>query len=105
LRFDAPRKRVAMAHRIACCLPYSELQQAADHRGWKRANCCALPQFAVSYRPFNFRGEPSMRALFVAGAAIFAMVAPAFAAVLGPSEIQATFFTGQPFTASASSAK
>ena len=46
-----------------------------------------------------------MRALFVAGVAVFAAVAPAFAAVLAPNEIQATFFTGQPFTASATSIK
>jgi hypothetical protein len=44
-----------------------------------------------------------MRALFVAGVAVFAAVAPAFAAVLAPNEIQATFFTGQPFTASTTS--
>ena len=39
-----------------------------------------------------------MRALFVAGMAIAAAIAPALAAVLTPSEIQSTFFTGQPFT-------
>jgi len=44
-----------------------------------------------------------MRALFVAGVAVFAAIAPAFAAVLAPNEIQATFFTGQPFTASTTS--
>ena len=41
-----------------------------------------------------------MRALFVAGVAVMASIAPAVAAVLAPAEIQATFFTGQPFTAS-----
>ena len=46
-----------------------------------------------------------MRALFVAGVAVFAAIAPAFAAVLAPNEIQATFFTGQPFTASATNIK
>jgi hypothetical protein len=46
-----------------------------------------------------------MRASFVAGAAVFAVIAPALAAVLAPNDIQATFFTGQPFTASASSGK
>jgi hypothetical protein len=46
-----------------------------------------------------------MRALFVAGVAVFAAIAPASAAVLAPNEIQATFFTGQPFTASATNIK
>ena len=41
-----------------------------------------------------------MRALFVAGVAVVAVTAPAVAAELAPNEIQATFFTGQPFTAS-----
>ena len=40
-----------------------------------------------------------MRALLLAG--VMAFIAPAFAATLAPNEIQATFFTGQPFTASA----
>src|SRR5260370_1066433 len=55
--------------------------------------------------PFNFRGEPPMRASLVASVAIFVAIAPAIAAVLGPGEIQSTFFTGQPFTASATSGK
>src|SRR5262249_32160284 len=42
-----------------------------------------------------------MRALLVAGVAVVAVTAPAFAAALAPNEIQATFFPGQPFTASA----
>jgi hypothetical protein len=41
-----------------------------------------------------------MRTLFVAGVAGAAFIAPALAAALAPKEIQATFFTGQPFTAS-----
>jgi hypothetical protein len=41
-----------------------------------------------------------MRALFVAGVAVAASIAPALAAVLAPNEIQATFFNGQPFTSS-----
>ena len=41
-----------------------------------------------------------MRTLFVAGMAVVAAIAPALAAVLAPNEIQATFFTGQPFTSS-----
>ena len=41
-----------------------------------------------------------MRTLIVAGTAIVAAIVPAFAAVLSPNEIQATFFTGQPFTSS-----
>ena len=41
-----------------------------------------------------------MRALFVAGIVAVASIAPALAAVLAPSEIQATFFTGQAFTSS-----
>jgi hypothetical protein len=36
----------------------------------------------------------------VAGVAGAAFIAPALAAALAPKEIQATFFTGQPFTAS-----
>ena len=39
-----------------------------------------------------------MRALLVAGVAVVASITPALAAVLAPNEIQATFFTGQPFT-------
>src|SRR5262244_4112642 len=46
-----------------------------------------------------------MRALLVAGVAVVAVTAPAFAAALAPNEIQATFFTGQPFTASATNVK
>ncbi len=46
-----------------------------------------------------------MRAAFVAAVAIAAVTAPAFAAALTPNEIQATFFTGQPFTASAPNIK
>jgi len=42
-----------------------------------------------------------MRALLIAGVAVVAVTAPAFAAALAPNEIQATFFTGQPFTAAA----
>ncbi|MGA7486320.1 MAG: hypothetical protein WBW74_05195 [Xanthobacteraceae bacterium] len=41
-----------------------------------------------------------MRASFVAAMAVVALTAPALAAVLTPSEIQATFFTGQAFTSS-----
>src|ERR1700730_7147915 len=46
-----------------------------------------------------------MRALLIAGVAVVAVTAPAFAAALAPNEIQATFFTGQPFTASATNIK
>ncbi|MEA2948011.1 MAG: hypothetical protein QOI40_3341 [Alphaproteobacteria bacterium] len=46
-----------------------------------------------------------MRILLVAGVSVFAAIAPASAAVLAPNEIQATFFTGQPFTASATNIK
>jgi hypothetical protein len=46
-----------------------------------------------------------MRALFVAGLAIVISIVAVVAAVLAPSEIQATFFTGQPFTASAPNIK
>jgi hypothetical protein len=46
-----------------------------------------------------------MRALLVAVVTVFAAIAPAFAAVLAPNEIQATFFTGQPFTASGKGGK
>ena len=46
-----------------------------------------------------------MRALLVAGAVVVAAIAPVLAAVLAPAEIQSTFFTGQPFTASASGGK
>jgi hypothetical protein len=41
-----------------------------------------------------------MRILFVVGIGIVASIAAALAAVLAPNEIQATFFTGQPFTSS-----
>src|SRR5215831_12250298 len=46
-----------------------------------------------------------MRAAFMAAVAIVAITAPAFAAALTPNEIQTTFFTGQPFTASAPNIK
>jgi hypothetical protein len=46
-----------------------------------------------------------MRTMFVAGVAVVATAAAALAAVLAPNEIQATFFTGQPFTASTSTIK
>jgi hypothetical protein len=46
-----------------------------------------------------------MRALLVAGVAVVAVTAFALAAELAPSEIQATFFAGQPFTASATNIK
>jgi hypothetical protein len=41
-----------------------------------------------------------MRALYVAAVAVVVSTAAALAAVLAPAEIQATFFTGQPFTSS-----
>src|SRR5262249_52332644 len=50
-------------------------------------------------------GRAAMRALLIAGVAVVAVSAPAFAAALAPNEIQATFFTGQPFTASATNVK
>jgi hypothetical protein len=53
----------------------------------------------------QLQGVPPMRILLVAGVSVFAAIAPAFAAVLAPNEIQATFFTGQPFTASATNIK
>jgi hypothetical protein len=46
-----------------------------------------------------------MRAAFMAAVAIVAITAPAFAAALTPNEIKETFFTGQPFTASATNIK
>ena len=46
-----------------------------------------------------------MRALLIAGVAVVAVTALAFAAALAPNEIQATFFTGQPFTAAATNIK
>jgi len=46
-----------------------------------------------------------MRTLLLAGAVAIVAVAPVFAATLAPSEIQATFFTGQPFTASTGNTK
>jgi hypothetical protein len=46
-----------------------------------------------------------MRAAFMAAVAIVAVTAPAFAAALTPNEIKETFFTGQPFTASATNIK
>jgi hypothetical protein len=47
----------------------------------------------------------SMRALCLAGLLVVVAAAPASAAVLAPNEIQATFFNGQPFTASTGSTK
>jgi hypothetical protein len=39
-----------------------------------------------------------MRALLLAGVVAAGWIASAFAATLAPSDIQSTFFTGQPFT-------
>jgi hypothetical protein len=55
--------------------------------------------------PTQSQGELPMRASFAAAVAIAAFITPAFAAALAPNEIQATFFTGQPFTASAPNIK
>jgi hypothetical protein len=41
-----------------------------------------------------------MRAFFLIGVMAIASISPAAADVLAPNEIQATFFTGQPFTSS-----
>ena len=46
-----------------------------------------------------------MRAILLTGVIMIASIAPAFAAVLAPAEIQSTFFNGQPFTAAASNIK
>src|SRR5262249_51805115 len=46
-----------------------------------------------------------MRALLIAGVAVVAVTAPAFAAALAANETQATFFTGQPFPAAAKNKK
>jgi hypothetical protein len=46
-----------------------------------------------------------MRATFMAGSAIVASIVAVVAAVLAPNDIQATFFTGEPFTASAPNIK
>jgi len=46
-----------------------------------------------------------MRASLVAVVAVLAMTTPVVAATLTPNEIQSTFFTGQPFTASATNVK
>jgi hypothetical protein len=46
-----------------------------------------------------------MRAMFMAGLAIVASIVAVIAAALAPSDIQATFFTGQPFTATATNIK
>jgi hypothetical protein len=46
-----------------------------------------------------------MRATFMAGLAIAASIVAVVAAVLAPNDIQATFFTGEPFTASAPNIK
>src|SRR5215813_887813 len=46
-----------------------------------------------------------MRALLVAGMALLTVATPVVAATLTPNEIQSTFFTGQPFTASATNVK
>jgi hypothetical protein len=44
-----------------------------------------------------------MRSLCVAGLLAIAAITPAVAAALAPKDIQTTFFTGQPFTASTTS--
>ncbi|HEY7242486.1 MAG TPA: hypothetical protein VH678_01215 [Xanthobacteraceae bacterium] len=46
-----------------------------------------------------------MRALLLAGAAALTGMQPASAATLAPADIQATFFTGQPFTAATTNVK
>ncbi len=46
-----------------------------------------------------------MRALLLAGAVVLIAMEPGSAATLAPAEIQATFFTGQPFTAATTSVK
>ena len=46
-----------------------------------------------------------MRASLAAVVAILATATPVVAATLTPNEIQATFFTGQPFTAAATNIK
>src|SRR6476619_8248877 len=46
-----------------------------------------------------------MRASLAAVVAILATATPVVAATLTPNEIQATFFTGEPFTASATNIK
>ena len=46
-----------------------------------------------------------MRSFFVAGVAVVAAITPALAAALAPKDIEATFFNGQPFTASATNIK
>jgi len=46
-----------------------------------------------------------MRTWLLAGVVAISAVAPAAAAMLAPNEIQATFFNGQPFTASSGSTK
>jgi hypothetical protein len=46
-----------------------------------------------------------MRSFLVAGVALVAAITTALAAALAPNDIQATFFTGQPFTASATNIK
>ncbi len=46
-----------------------------------------------------------MRALLLVGMLTAAAIIPAVAAVLAPNEIQSTFFTGEPFTASATNIK
>ena len=46
-----------------------------------------------------------MRSFLVAGVALVAAITTALAAVLAPNDIQTTFFTGQPFTASATNIK
>jgi hypothetical protein len=46
-----------------------------------------------------------MHALSVAGLAVVATTVAALAAVLSPNEIQATFFNGEPFTASTGTIK
>jgi hypothetical protein len=46
-----------------------------------------------------------MRALLLIGLVTVCAIMPAAAAVLSPADIQSTFFTGEPFTASATNIK
>src|SRR5262249_35569133 len=92
--------------RIACCRRCCE-----DDRGPRLILCMGYCAAAVrrdlryDHALANFWEEPPMRALLIAGVAVVAAIGPALAAVLAPNEIQATFFTGQPFTASATNIK
>src|SRR5262249_24023520 len=78
--------------------------QASRPRPAVDAVSVAAVRHDFMYRGAN-PGRAAMRALLVAGVAVVAVTASALAADFAQNEIKTTFFTGQPFTASATNVK